>query len=101
MSYLTMATFFDIARLIPTLGHQLAESAEAEQAQTVLLQMPADDLDAASQEWAGLSQLVSQVGLMLAGVTSIKSRRTEGHSGFAQSRGHRSPASLIQGLTGV
>ena len=50
---------------------------------------------------SGLTRTIEQIGLAATGVASARSTRAAGHSGLAQSLGHRSPVALIQHATGA
>lgn len=47
-----------------------------------------------------LARGAERVRIVAAGVVAARSTRDAGHSGLAQSRGHRNPVSLVQELTG-
>ncbi|KDA06869.1 hypothetical protein DC31_07795 [Microbacterium sp. CH12i] len=93
-----MATFTDVAALIPTLcGHQIDD---AEVAQASMMLMADADVVKVLAETAALTKQVEQIQLLAAGVVAVRSRRDRGHSGLSQSRGHRSAASFVQNATG-
>ncbi|QIM16880.1 DUF222 domain-containing protein [Leucobacter insecticola] len=50
---------------------------------------------------SGLGQLAERLRTAAAGVVAQRSRRAEGHSGLAQSRGHRNAVALVQQLARV
>lgn len=52
-------------------------------------------------EATAAAQMLQQITLVASGVISARSTRERGHSGLSQSRGHRTPAALIQHLAGV
>jgi hypothetical protein len=93
-----MATFTDVAALIPTLSGRLAEASDA--VQSVLVRMPDADVMRVLEETAVLVKQVEQIQVAAAGVVAMRSKRERGHSGFSSVRGHRSAASLIQDVTG-
>lgn len=57
-----------------------------------------DEIVAAASDIASLGQRVVAVG---SGEVARRSTRERGHTGHAQKRGHRSPVSLVQDLTGT
>ncbi|WP_175985038.1 HNH endonuclease signature motif containing protein [Microbacterium tenebrionis] len=95
-----MATFTDVAALIPTLcgGGVVVDDAAA--AQGVLMLMPDADVVAILREAASVAKQLEQIQVAASGVIAVRSSRERGHSGLSQSRGHRSAASLIQDVTG-
>ncbi|MGO2748078.1 HNH endonuclease signature motif containing protein [Microbacterium sp.] len=95
-----MATFTDVAALIPTLCGQLAEGESVAGAQASMMQMPDAEVVRVLAETAALARQVEQIQLAAAGVIALRSKRERGHSGLSASRGHRSAAALIQDLTG-
>jgi len=96
-----MATFTDVAALIPTLCGQLVEGAGAGVAQASLMGMADADVVQVLAETAALAKQVEQIQVAAAGVIALRSKRESGHSGLSASRGHRSAASLIQDVTGA
>lgn len=96
-----MSTLDAIAALIPTLTGRISTDASASGVQAVIEGLDDADVVAACQEAGELGRLVEQIQVICAGVIARRSRREAGHSGLAQSRGHRSAASLIQELGGL
>lgn len=95
-----MAAFTDVAALIPTLGAQLIDSADADLAQASMMLMTDDDVVKVLKETAELAKEVEQIQVAAAGVIAVRSKRARGHSGLSASRGHRSAAALVQEATG-
>jgi hypothetical protein len=95
-----MAVFTDVASLIPTLGERLGEGADLEQATTLMVEMADAEILAVLRESAKVSRAADQIRVVAAGIIGDRSTRASGHSGLAQSQGHRSSASLVQELTG-
>lgn len=95
-----MPKFTDIATLIPTLCGQLADGDGMEDAQASMMLMTDADVVRVLSETAALAKQVEQVQVAAAGVIAVRSKRSPGHSGLSASRGHKSAASLIQGVTG-
>lgn len=95
-----MATFTDVAALIPTLGAQLVDSADADLAQASMMLMTDADVVKVLEETSALAKEVEHIQVAAAGVIAVRSKRERGHSGLSASRGHRSAATFIQGVTG-
>ncbi|MDQ0615263.1 hypothetical protein QF046_002904 [Microbacterium sp. W4I4] len=95
-----MATFTDVAALIPTLCGQLGDRGDADLAQASMMLMTDADVVKVLEETAALSRQVEQIQVAAAGVIAVRSRRDQGHSGLSASRGHRSASALIQDVTG-
>ncbi|MGL3150419.1 DUF222 domain-containing protein [Microbacterium sp. A82] len=95
-----MATFTDVATLIPTLGGQLVDGADADLAQASMMLMTDADIVKVLEETAVLAKEVEQIQVAAAGVIAVRSKRERGHSGLSASRGHRSAAAFVQDVTG-
>ncbi|MGM7668147.1 hypothetical protein [Microbacterium sp. A93] len=93
-----MAAFTDLVDLIPALRGRCDEAAFA--LPSTLRTLDDDTVVAVLTQAAELAKQVEHVILTAAGVVALRSTRGAGHSGLAQSRGHRSAESLIQGITG-
>lgn len=96
-----MAVFTDVAALIPTLGERLDAGAQLAQATALMIEMADADIVAILREAAELSRSADQIRVVAAGIVAERSSRESGHSGLAQSHGHRTPASFVQELTGA
>lgn len=96
-----MAVFIDVAALIPTLGDRLDAGAQLAQATALMIEMADADIVAILRESAELSRSADQIRVVAAGIVAERSSRESGHSGLAQSHGHRTPASFVQELTGA
>ena len=59
-----------------------------------------DEVVAVISTVSALAQACESLRIAASGVVAARSTREAGHSGLAQKRGHRSPASLVQELTG-
>ncbi|MDT0158808.1 DUF222 domain-containing protein [Microbacterium sp. ARD32] len=94
-----MATFTDIAALIPTLRGQLRGADDVDLAQASMMLMTDDDVVRVLEETAGLARQVEQIQVAAAGVIALRSKREQGHLGLSASRGHRSAAALVQDVT--
>lgn len=95
-----MATFTDVAALIPTLCGQLGDDGDAERAHASMMLMTDADVVSVLEETAALARQVEQIQVAAAGVIALRSTREQGHAGLSASRGHRSAAALIQDVTG-
>ncbi|GEK86714.1 HNH endonuclease signature motif containing protein [Microbacterium aerolatum] len=95
-----MATFTDVAALIPTLCGQLVDGGDADFAQASMMLMTDADVVKVLEETAAVAQQVEQIQVAAAGVIDVRSKRERGHSGLSAARGHRSAAALIQDVTG-
>ncbi|MGL3151146.1 DUF222 domain-containing protein [Microbacterium sp. A82] len=93
-----MAVFSDVLDLIPALRGQCAGVAC-----TLPIELNAMDdaaIVATLTEATELVNQLEQIRLAASGVVAVRSSRGTGHSGLAQSRGHRSASALIQDITG-
>lgn len=95
-----MATFTEVAALIPTVGARLGEGVRAEQAQAAMVGMTDAEVVAVLEESAAVVRHAEQLRIIAARVIATRSTRDAGHSGLSQSRGHRNPVSLVQEITG-
>lgn len=95
-----MATFTDVAALIPTLCGQLGDDGGADLAHASMLLMTDADIVHVLEETAALARQVEQIQVAAAGVIAVRSKREQGHSGLSASRGHRSAAAFVQDVTG-
>lgn len=93
---------------ITSLEHQLAavrqlvgEVPSASSLPEIVQTLSDEDVVAVLEATASLSRSVERLQLAASGVVALRSTRASGHSGIAQSRGHRNPVSLVQQLTGV
>lgn len=96
-----MATFTEVAALVPTVGSRLGEGATVAQAQTAVQTMTDADAVAVLREAAEVAAHAEQLRVIAAGVIAARSRREAGHAGLSQTRGHRTPVSLVQQITGA
>lgn len=95
-----MVLFTDVVALIPTLRGHLSAHAGVSEAQAVMTELTDPEVLAILQESAELCRQAEQIRLVAAGIVAARSAREAGHSGLSQSRGHRSPVSLVQEITG-
>ncbi|MEJ1092718.1 HNH endonuclease signature motif containing protein [Microbacterium istanbulense] len=93
-----MVFLTEVAELLPTLRGRLGADADLRCAVGGLTDA---EVVAVLREASELTQQVEQVRAVAAGVVAARSVRSEGHAGLSQARGHRSPASLVQEITGA
>lgn len=94
-----MASFTQVLGLIPALRGRCAGVAS-----TLPLEMNIMDDEtvvAALTEATELAKQIEQVRLAASGIVATRSARDAGHSGLAQSRGHRNASAMIQDVTGT
>ena len=96
-----MVTFTDILGLVPTLRERLGEGSSAASLRMVIAGMTDAEVLAILDETTELVNTAEQVRLIASGVAATRSTRDAGHTGIAQTRGHRNIVSLIQDITGV
>ncbi|MFB7250380.1 HNH endonuclease signature motif containing protein [Microbacterium sp. NPDC056234] len=95
-----MSYFTDIDGQVSTLRALLGEDAEATDLVARLSALSDDELVEAMGASAAVSRCLEKVTVLGAGIAAARSTRSSGHGGLAQSRGHRSPVSLLQEVTG-
>ncbi len=95
-----MATFTDVAALIPTLCGRGADVDDVDRVRSSMMRLTDADVVKILEETAALAQQVEQIKVAAASVIAVRSTRDRGHSGLSASRGHRSAAALIQDVTG-
>ena len=95
-----MATFTEVAALVPTLRDRGDACASLAQAQNAVTAMTDAEVVAVLREANEALQHVEQLRLLAVGVIATRSHREAGHSGAAQKAGHRNAASLVQKITG-
>lgn len=96
-----MAFFSDLAEHLEVLREVLGTGVEAEQLPPTLDQLSDEGVIAALEAATGLVRAGEMVRIAASGAAAARSTREAGHSGLAQKRGHRNPASLIQEITGA
>lgn len=95
-----MATFTEVAALVPTLRERGDACASLTQAQHAVTAMTDAEVVAVLREANEALQHAEQLRLIAVGVIATRSHRDAGHSGAAQKEGHRNAASLVQKITG-
>lgn len=96
-----MVLFTEIVGLIPTLRSQLGEACVAGEVRATLGAMSDAEVLAVLTEATEAARVVEQLRLIASGVVAARSAREAGHTGLAQTQGHRNAVSLIQDVTGV
>ncbi|MGO1507759.1 MAG: DUF222 domain-containing protein [Microbacterium sp.] len=96
-----MAFFTDITDRISAMRDLVGDVAQAEELPSSIGGLDDAAVVTLLQQATELVRAAEQVSLVAAGVITRRSQRTAGHSGLAQSRGHRNSASLIQDITGT
>src|SRR5699024_5762630 len=79
----------------------LPELASAEEIASAVTSLDDNAVYELAELVAQTAQVYQQFALAASGTISARSSREAGHSGLAQSRGFRTPAALIQQVTGV
>ncbi len=95
-----MANFTEIAELIPTLRGHLADDSCVDDVLSAVSGMTDAEVVAILEEAVHGAKLFEQIKLSAIGVGAARSTRERGHSGLAQSRGHRSMVELVRHITG-
>lgn len=96
-----MAIFTDIERQVATLRTLLGDDVGADDLAARMSALSGDQLVETLEHAAAVARCVERISIVGAGVAAHRSGRGAGHSGLAQSRGHRSPAALVQEIAGV
>jgi hypothetical protein len=96
-----MAFFTDVDERIATLRTLLARADDADLLPQIIERL--DDAQALQviRDSAAVIQAMQCAQVVAAGVVAARSTRERGHSGLAQTQGHRNPVSLVQELTGT
>lgn len=95
-----MALFNDIVALVPALSEIVDDDDDVVDVQAKMMLMGDASVLAVLEGAAETARHAEAIRLIASGIIARRSTRSAGHSGLAQSRGHRSPASLIQETTG-
>ena len=100
MSESGMAIFTDIEDRLDALRDLLGEDVDASAVPTAVRNISVDAAYDIVVTTAAIMRQLIVVQSCAAGVVAEQSTRDLGHSGFAQMKGHRSPVSLVQEVTG-
>ncbi|MGJ0203231.1 hypothetical protein NHL51_03590 [Leucobacter sp. gxy201] len=95
-----MDIFTDLTTRVVALRDRLGEVARTEDLPAAVAALDDAAIVEIITAVSGLTRTIEQIGLAATGVASARSTRAAGHSGLAQSLGHRSPVALIQHATG-
>ncbi len=95
-----MNFFSELAQHLEVLRDALGDEIDAAQLPVALDRLGDDSIVAALAAATGLVRAGEKVRIAASGVAAARSTRDTGHDGLAQKRGHRSPVSLIQEITG-
>lgn len=90
----------DLTTRLAALRDLADEIAGAESLPTLVSELDDDAVVALARTATALGQAAERVHVVAAGVIGARSSRSAGHSGLAQSRGHRSAVALLQHVTG-
>ncbi|MBD8024766.1 HNH endonuclease signature motif containing protein [Microbacterium gallinarum] len=96
-----MAFFSDLDQRLALLREVLGGDLRPERLPVVLDRLDDDDIVAVIAAATEFVRAGEKVRIAAAGVAAARSAREAGHDGLAQRRGHRSPATLIQEITGA
>lgn len=96
-----MAFFSELTQHLDVLRGALGGDVEAVGLPITLDQLADDAIVAVLAAATGLVRAGEKVRIAASGVAAARSTRDAGHEGLSQRRGHRSPTSLIQEITGA
>jgi hypothetical protein len=96
-----MSFFTDLQARVDALGVLLGCEVEPARLPVAVAGLGDEDVLELLSVSAELARAVESVTIAASGVIASRSARERGHSGLAQTRGHRSPVGLVQDLTGA
>lgn len=96
-----MAFFTDITDRISATRDLVGDCVEADELPARVGALEDESVISLLRQANEIVQAVEQLSLVASGVIARRSRRDAGHSGLAQSNGHRNATSLIQDVTGT
>ncbi|SJN30077.1 putative HNH endonuclease domain protein [Microbacterium esteraromaticum] len=96
-----MALFTDIDARISALRDLFGDDVEIDDLSSRMMAFSGDKLVEAVTAVSALVRCVERVGIVGAGITAARSTRQAGRDGLAAGRGHRTPAALVQDITGL
>lgn len=96
-----MALFTDITDRTAALRRVLGDAISVEQLPSVFEGLDDEAVCELLRLASEAGQLIEQIALVASGAVVARSLRSAGHSGLAQSLGHRTPAALVQRVTGA
>lgn len=96
-----MALFTDIEHQVAALRGLFGDEVSASELPSRMAEFGSDKLVDALRAAAALVRGAERLTIVGAGLAAQRSTRAAGQDGLAQARGHRTPAALIQQITGV
>ena len=96
-----MEIFSEIDTQIAALRDLLGADADGVELAERMSALDDDDVISVIGWASALMRGAERIAIVGAGIAAARSTREAGHSGLAQTRGHRSPAGLVQELTGA
>ena len=96
-----MELFTSIAQQLAAVRQLLGEVPEASAIPQLVRELSDNEVLEVLESSAAMMRSVERLQLAASGVVAERSTRASGHSGLAQSRGFRNPASLVQQITGA
>lgn len=96
-----MELFTSLTQQLAAVRQLVGEVPEASAIPEMVRRLTDDEVLAVLEAAATVMRSVERFQLAASGVVAERSTRASGHSGLAQSRGHRNPASLVQQITGA
>lgn len=95
-----MAFFSDLAQHVAVLSELCGHDITSDRLPDAVARLSGDDAVNVVAEASALVRAAEKLRIAASGVLAAASTREHGHSGVAQTRGHRSPVSLVQELMG-
>ena len=95
-----MTFFTDLTAHWEAMRARLGDGVEASQITQVIAALDDEAVLSLITEASAAVQAAEFIRIAAAGVAAARSGREQGHSGLAQTQGHRSPVALVQELTG-
>lgn len=96
-----MAFFSDLQAHLDVLSLVLGSDVATDALPETIATLPDEAIVEIIGAASNVIKAAEKVRIVAAGVAAARSTRQHGHGGLAQKRGHRSPAGLIQNLTGA
>jgi len=96
-----MALFTEIEHQVAALRDLFGADVAAEDLPARMSMFGGDRLVEAVAAASALVRVIERIGIVGAGIAATRSARESGQDGLAQARGHRTPAALVQDISGV
>lgn len=96
-----MTFFSDLQAALDALSHAVGEQLDGVDVPGVVSRLPDDAVVEVIAQATTLLRGAESLRIAASGAVAERSARDAGHDGLAQKRGHRSPVSFIQDLTGT